>query len=59
MVEEAGVGSGGWRVFGLLDSLPEIQRGGEGFLVGGDDVDALAQDVGVCVCDVLAACVVD
>lgn len=57
--EPAGaVGSVG-PVGGVADGVPEVEAGGEGFLVGGHDADALGQEGRVRIRDVLAAGVVD
>lgn len=41
------------------DVLEELEAAGEGLLVGRDDADALLEEAGVCVCDILVRCVVD
>lgn len=60
VVEESAAEIGFVRaVGGFVDGGPEIQGAGEGFLVGRDDADALAEEGRVGVSDVLAAGVVD
>ena len=46
-------------VGGLVDGVPEVHAAGEGLLVGRHDADALRQEVGVSVGDILAAGVVN
>lgn len=42
-----------------MDGVPEIHTACESFLVGRDDADAVGQEQGISVCDILAAGVVD
>ena len=60
MVEEPLAEVGFVRAVGrFVDRGPEIEGAGEGFFVGGDDADALAEEGRVGISDVLAAGVVD
>lgn len=60
VVEEAAgpVGVGG-AVGGFEDGVPEVEGAGKGFFVGRDDADAVGEEGGISVRDVLAAGVVD